>query len=89
MKDYYYQPWQYELQEDFESGSDSNILKLAAFATERGVPAPLVATPVIGLAAAAYVPTKSLEGSWLDSPLLTTEKQRRRHYWNAMRAVLP
>lgn len=86
---FYYAEWQLGLQAQFLQ-PDTTLQRGAAGAAKVGVPTPLIAAPTILLATAAFAPSKKPEGSWLfESKLLTTEKERKKHYWRAMRSVLP
>ena len=86
---FYYAEWQLGLQEQFMD-PDTTLQRTIGGAAQLGVPTPIIAAPTMILATAAFTPSKKLEGTWLfQSKLLTTEKQRKKHYWRSMRAVLP
>lgn len=86
---FYYAEWQLGLQDQFLE-PDTTLQRAIGGAAKLGVPTPLIVTPTILLASAAFVPSKKLETGWMfQSNLLQTEKQRKRHYWQGMRMVLP
>ena len=85
---FYYAEWQLGLQAQFLQ-PDTTLQRGVAGAAKVGVPTPIIVAPTILLATAAFAPSKKPEGWLYESKLLTTDKERKKHYWRAMRSVLP